>query len=161
MPVHRHPVAAANTPDAFANIPLDQALIDRLKHTYHMIRREDLRLAELFYDRLFAAAPHLRRLFVTDRNVQARKLINTLDSIVQNLSQPRENAAILTALGKRHVDYGAKPEHYDLVIDTLLQAMREVLGPDADENGLNEWRTALRLISNQMIAAAKEHAAGQ
>lgn len=154
MPVHRHPVASSKAHDSLSHIPLDQSLIDRLRDSYEFIRRSDLRLAELFYERLFAAAPHLRRLFVTDRSVQARKLINTLDSIVQNLANPSENASMLAALGQRHVGYGALPEHYDIVIDMLIESMRELLGTQAEQKTLDDWRTALRLISDQMIAAA-------
>lgn len=80
--------------------------------------------------------------------------MGSLDAVVQNLEHPASNAAMLAALGKRHVGYGAKPEHYDLVIDLLIQSMRELADSDLDAAALDEWRMALRLISNQMIAAA-------
>lgn len=154
MPVHRHPIAATKINDPLANIPLDQALIARLQATYQIVREQDLRLAELFYAKLFAVAPHLRSLFTAEPAAQAKKLIASLDAIVSNLVDPQQNAAMLTALGKRHAGYGAKPEHYVLVIDLLIESMRDLLGAQADEENLREWRLALRLVSDQMIHAA-------
>lgn len=157
MPVHRHPVAVSNDDGPLAHIPLDHALILRLEASYRLVREKDLQLAEIFYAKLFAAAPHLRSLFRSEPQVQAKKLIASLDAIVRNLTNPAENAAMLNALGRRHVEYGAKPEHYDLVIELLIASMAEVLGPNADPQRLNEWRTALRLVSDQMIAASKSN----
>ena len=155
MPVHKHPIAMQNASDPLVNIPLDHALIARLRASYSIVREHDLKLAEIFYSKLFAAAPPLRQLFHTDPQVQARKLISTLDAIVENLSQPHKNLASLALLGKRHVEYGAKPEHYSLVVEVLVASMGELLGSRAEPHVLHEWRTALTLISEQMIAAAK------
>lgn len=154
MPVRRHPVATSQTRDPLAAVPLDVALVARLRASYNLVRAHDFRLAEIFYAKLFDAAPHLRPLFRSDPAEQARKLVGSLDAVVQNLEHPASNAAMLAALGKRHVGYGAKPEHYDLVIDLLIQSMRELADSDLDAAALDEWRMALRLISNQMIAAA-------
>lgn len=162
MPVHRHPVAVAPIRDPLANLPLDLALVDRLRATYALVRARDTRLAEIFYGRLFSAAPHLRPMFKSAPADQARKLTDALDAVVRNLQEPAQNAAMLDALGRRHAEYGAKPEHYVLVIDLLIDSMREVLDapPDAPatvERSLDEWRMALRLISDQMIRAAAAH----
>lgn len=163
MPVHRHPVAVAPIKDPLANLPLDLALIDRLKATYALVRARDTRLAELFYARLFNAAPHLRPMFKSSPADQVRKLTDALDAVVRNLEEPAQNAAMLDALGRRHAEYGARPEHYTLVIDLLIDSMREVLDipPEAPadvERSLDEWRMALRLISDQMIRGAAAHA---
>jgi nitric oxide dioxygenase len=92
-------------------------------------------------------------MFRTEPQVQAAKLIASLDAIVQNLVDPDANAQMLAELGRRHAGYGAKPEHYDLVIELLVDSMRELMGPAIQDQSLNEWRMALRLVSNQMIAA--------
>lgn len=154
MPVHRHPIATTRINDPLTNIPLDRALIARLQATYQVVREQDMQLAENFYAKLFAAAPHLRALFTTEPAAQAKKLIASLGMIVENLADPHQNTAMLTSLGKRHAGYGAKPEHYDLVIDLLIESMRELLGAQANEQNLHEWRLALRLVSDQMINAA-------
>jgi len=146
--------AEPTTNGALEPLPVDQALIARLKATYTQVRGQDIRLAELFYARLFAAAPHLRSLFRGDIAAQARKLIASLDAVVDGLDRPIESAAMLCELGKRHAAYGARPEHYAMVSYLLIESMRELLGPSADQKGLAEWRLALMLISRQMVAAA-------
>lgn len=154
MPVKRHPVAVSREGDALGALPLDTALTARLRETYERVRASDARLAEIFYARLFRAAPQLRGMFGADTAAQARKLTDALDAVVRNLENPRENAAAISAMGARHAGYGVAPQHYDLVIDLLVESMRELLGPTADERRLLEWRMALRLISDQMIGAA-------
>ncbi len=155
MPVHRHPIVPPTVTDDLRGIPLDDALTQRLRRSYEAVRAEGTRLADLFYASLFARAPELRPLFRTDPRVQAQKLLSSLDAIVKNLEAPGENAAMLAALGERHAGYGARPEHYDLVVELLVDAMRQLLGDRADPRTLDEWRTALRLVSAQMIAAAE------
>lgn len=153
MPMRRHPVAASRLPDHLAAIPIDHALIARLEASFALLRQQSANLGAVFYAKLFAAAPHLRSMFRTAPEEQAAKLVASLDTIVRNLAAPEANAAMLSALGRRHAGYGARPEHYDLVVELLVESMREVLGAGADERALEEWRTALRLVSRQMIEA--------
>ena len=94
-------------------------------------------------------------MFPQDLELQSRKLTMALDTIVANLENPEANSHLLAQMGKRHASYGAKPEHYHLVVETLVDSMREVLGADADETLLDTWRVALRLISRQMIDAGR------
>lgn len=154
MPVRRHPIVASAVHATPHVIPIDLALVERLRGTYEQVRARPLDFAERFYAKLFAEAPQLRPMFRGDLVDQAGKLTASLDVVVQNLEDPTANAAMLADLGRRHAGYGAKPEHYDLVVRLLVDAMEEVLGPRADRRHLDEWRLALRLVSNQMIAAA-------
>ena len=137
------------------NIPLDHALIARLKSSYVLFSDERQAFATLFYEKLFAKAPYLRSMFSTDLDEQAAKLVAALDAIVSNLERPAENAAMLADMGKRHAGYGVDPAHYDLVIDLLCESMGEMAGDRLSESHLAEWRLALRLVSDQMIAAGK------
>lgn len=152
MTIRRHPVAAL--PASSLVLPIDSALVARLRTFFERLQAHDLRLAEMFYSRLFAAAPELKPLFRTPLPEQARKLMASLHTVVQNFENPAKNAAILRDLGQRHATYGVKPEHYSLVIDALVESMAALLRPHVDRRSLNEWRMALRLISDQMIAAA-------
>ena len=159
MPVRRHPVAVNKEDLRFTRLPLDLALVSRLKSSYARLREQDNRLAEKFYHRLFMVAPKLRPMFRGDLGVQSQKLMSALDAVVRNLERPDDNAALIAEMGKRHAGYGVKPEHYDLVIDLLVEPMKELLELDSNCEGPDEWRTALRLISDQMINAAKNNVA--
>ena len=104
---------------------------------------------------MFALAPHLRPMFPADLGAQAEKLTAALDVVVRNLEDPAANAAVLAGLGRRHAGYGVQPEHYTLVVDLLVESMRELGGAAVDETRLREWHRALQLISQQMIAATR------
>jgi hemoglobin-like flavoprotein len=159
MPVRRHPVALPPqknaSPESLAAVPLDVALVTSLRASYEMVRAHDLRLAEIFYARLFAAAPHLRSLFRGDPAVQAAKLMAALDVVVKNLDAGTANAAMLAELGRRHASYGARPEHYPLVVDLLVGAMQTLLGPSFLPENREQWRLALSLVCRQMVAASE------
>lgn len=154
MPVRRHPVTASLSTTPLACIPLDEMLVARLRSTYTRLRVHDHTLASAFYSKLFAAAPQVRSMFRSDPATQAAKLMAALDAVVQNLERPTETAAMLADLGRRHAGYGAKPEHYDLVVTLLVESMQDVLGLGSDDPAIREWRMALRLIADQMIAAS-------
>ncbi len=155
MPLRRHPVARSSDAGALAGFPIERDLVQRLRDSYDLVRQRDLQLAEIFYERLFTAAPAVRPLFTLPSEQQAAKLMAALDAIVRNLTAPADNAALLNDLGKRHAAYGARPEHYDLVIDLLVESMTTLLGDEIDATVFDEWRMALRLVSDQMIAAAQ------
>lgn len=160
MPVRRHPVALSTQLEHLSPLPLDLTLVRRLKTTYALVRAEEHRFTSTFYSKLFAAAPHLREMFGDDLAAQARKLTAALDAVVANLDCPTQNTQMLTELGRRHATYGVTREHYDLVITLLIDSMREVLSPHADDSALEEWRLALRLISDRMIVGGSLGAGG-
>jgi hemoglobin-like flavoprotein len=155
MPVHRHPASASKVGEPITRIPVDAGVVARLRASYKAVRLRDLDFARIFYAKLFEAAPGVRPMFPPDLELQSRKLTMALDTIVANLENPETNSHLLAEMGKRHAGYGARPEHYHLVIETMIAAMREVLGANADEKILDEWRMALRLIGKQMIDAGR------
>ncbi len=155
MPVHRHPATASKVGEPITRIPVDAGVIERLRTSYRLVRARELDFARTFYAKLFEAAPAVRSMFPHDLEIQAGKLTMALDTIVANLENPETNSHLLAEMGKRHAGYGAQPEHYHLVIETMITSMREVLGESGDEKVLEEWRMALRLISKQMIDASR------
>jgi len=142
--------------DPFASFPLDREVIQRLRSSFAALSEGRQELGRLFYEKLFKAAPQLRTMFTTDIDEQAKKLTDSLEAVIKNLESPKNNAAMLGELGRRHVAYGARPEHYEVVVKILIESMAEVIGADADQNTLSEWERALALISQRMIAAGEQ-----
>ena len=156
MPVHRHPASASKVGEPITRIPVDPGVVERLRTSYALVRAREMDFAKTFYAKLFAAAPAVRSMFPEDLELQARKLTMAMDTIMANLENPEANAQMLAKLGKRWAGYGARPEHYHLVIETMIASMHEVLGAHADGKVSDEWRVALRLIGKQMIDAGRE-----
>ena len=114
--------------------------------------------AALFYGRLFETAPELRALFTGDMEVQGQKLMAAIATVVNGLDEIQAIASAMSALAKRHVDYGARPEHYKLVGAALLWTLEQGLGSDFTPAVRAAWAEAYGAPSEMMIAAA--HPAG-
>ena len=80
--------------------------------------------------------------------------------IVTSLDHPDQTSSALADLGRRHVGYGARPEHYPLVRDALIAAMGRTGTGGADWNGelTDDWRQSIDLIARHMLAAASKAA---
>lgn len=156
MSIRRHPVATGSQTSRLQELPLDSNLVARLRTTFDQLRGQGSRLGEIFYARLFERMPHLRSLFHATISEQSEKLMLSLETVVRNFETPEANSSLLSELGKRHASYGVKTEYYGPMIELLVESMRSLLHSCIDEKHLDEWRMALRLISDQMIAAAGE-----
>ena len=108
----------------------------------------------LFYDRLFEVAPSVRALFPADMTEQRKKLMMMLAAVVNGLSNLESILPAASALAKRHLGYGAKPEHYAVVGGALLWTLKKGLG-DAWTNELADaWGAAYGTLSGYMISEA-------
>jgi nitric oxide dioxygenase len=156
MGITRHPLFSTPVTDQMAHIPADAELIRRLEESFqHISARGDEFTAE-FYRRLFAARPDLRAMFPPDMTAQRGKLLESLRMVIAHLNSPDRVHARLDELGRSHVGYGARPEHYPVVCEILVAAMGDLLG-DAWTAGLKEdWATAFRLVSSIMLEGARQ-----
>ncbi len=110
--------------------------------------------AVLFYDRLFEIAPAVRAMFPSDMSEQRRKLMATLAIVVNGLSNLELVLPAAAARATRHVEYGAKAEHYPVVGSALLWTLERGLGPEWTPDVADAWATAYDTLSGFMIAQA-------
>ena len=115
--------------------------------------------AVLFYDRLFEIAPSVRALFPDDLAEQRKKLMATLAVVVNGLSNLPSVLPAASALAKRHVGYGAKPEHYPVVGSALLWTLEKGLGDAWTPELAAAWTATYGTLSGYMIAEAWPQAA--
>src|SRR5277367_2840958 len=110
--------------------------------------------AVLFYDRLFEIAPSVRTMFPDDMTEQRRKLMMMLAAVVNGLGDLPSILPAASALAKRHVAYGAKPEHYPVVGSALLWTLEKGLGDGWTSEVASAWTTAYGTLSGFMISEA-------
>jgi hemoglobin-like flavoprotein len=115
--------------------------------------------AVLFYDRLFEIAPQVRAMFPADMTEQRRKLMAMLAAVVNGLGNLTSILPAASALAKRHVSYGAKPEHYPVVGAALLWTLEKGLGDGWTPDIAAAWITAYGTLSGYMISEAYPQAA--
>lgn len=110
--------------------------------------------AVIFYDRLFEVAPSVKAMFPADLTEQRKKLMATLTVVVGGLSNLEAILPAASALAKRHVAYGAKPEHYPVVGSALLWTLEKGLGGAWTPEVASAWTAAYGVLSNFMITEA-------
>lgn len=110
--------------------------------------------AGIFYDRLFEVAPQVRVMFPDDLTEQRKKLMATLAIVVNGLSNLPAILPAASALAKRHVGYGAKPEHYPVVGSALLWTLEKGLGDAWTDDVAQAWTAAYGTLSGYMISEA-------
>ena len=110
--------------------------------------------SELFYGRLFEVAPTVRAMFPDDMTEQRKKLMATLAVVVGGLTNLEAILPAASALAKRHVSYGAKPEHYPVVGGALLWTLEKGLGDAWTPETAAAWTAAYGTLSTYMISEA-------
>jgi hemoglobin-like flavoprotein len=131
-----------------------------VSETFPLIREIAIPVSLLFYGRLFDLDPSLRRLFKIDMKEQSKKLVGTLDALVQGIDDWEKIVPVLRELGQRHVGYGVKEQHYDTVCSALVWAFGQALQPGFDDEVRAAWTAVIRAVNEQMkIGAATVPAA--
>jgi hemoglobin-like flavoprotein len=110
--------------------------------------------AVIFYDRLFEVAPAVKAMFPADMTEQRKKLMGMLAAVVNGLTNLESILPAASALAKRHVGYGAKPEHYPVVGGALLWTLEKGLGEAWTPAVAAAWTAAYGTLSGYMISEA-------
>lgn len=115
--------------------------------------------AELFYGKLFELDPELKPLFSGDMTEQGKKLMTTINLVVEGLEKLEELVPAVQELGIRHAGYGVKDEHYDTVAEALLWTLDQGLGDDFTDEVKEAWTEAYVVLATTMKDAAASAAA--
>jgi hemoglobin-like flavoprotein len=128
--------------------------MDALETSFDLVAPHGDELMEIFYARLFAAAPSVRALFPDDMQPQQAKLLAALVLVRKSLRDLDGILPTLRALGAKHARYGAEPAHYGVVAAVLISAMAEVAGDAWRAEYEEAWSEALGFIAAAMIEGA-------
>jgi methyl-accepting chemotaxis protein len=127
--------------------------LDALETSFDLVAPRGEELVEIFYARLFVAAPAVVPLFAgTDMSKQRSKLLVTLVLLRKSLASLDAIVPTLRELGRRHVAYGAQPEHYPVVAEVLIAAMAEVAGDAWRPEYERAWAEALAVVAGAMLS---------
>jgi hemoglobin-like flavoprotein len=114
--------------------------------TFAQVADADL-LASRFYTRLFEIDPSTQPLFTHDMKDQRQKLIQTIAIVVNSLDDLSPLVTAIQSLGKRHVAYGVKAQHWDSVGSALLWALEDAFGLAFNSEVREAWTAAYMLIA--------------
>ena len=124
--------------------------IELVRSTWSPVAQDPDAAATLFYDKLFEVAPAVRPLFKADIKEQGRKLMQMVGVAVHNMDRVEEIVPALQALGDRHVEYGAVPEHYPVVGSVLLDTLATALQDDFTEEARAAWAKTYEALAAVM-----------
>ena len=130
--------------------------IKLVQDSWQMVKPVAKEATVIFYDKLFNAAPGIRHLFKKDISEQASKLAMVLGFVVGKLHRIEDIIDDVKKLGASHNQYGAKPEHYEVVGNCLIATLKEGLGRNWNNELETAWVTAYTLLKNAMIEAQHE-----
>jgi methyl-accepting chemotaxis protein len=131
--------------------------LETLETTFDLVAPRGDELMDVFYARLFAAAPTVRPLFDgTDLRRQKAMLLSALVLVRKSLRDTDAMIPTLRELGARHVAYGAKPEHYVVVGEVLIASLAEIAGEAWRPEHELAWAAAFAVIADAMLSGARE-----
>lgn len=111
--------------------------------------------AEMFYSRLFELDPSLRTLFTGDMVEQGKRLMAMVTVAVDGLDEIGDLVPAVQDMGRRHVNYGVREEHYPIVGRALLETLETALGDEFTPETKAAWTDVYGVLSSTMIDAAK------
>ena len=128
--------------------------VETLESSFNLLAPQGEELVRRFYDELFKRAPAVKPMFAnTTPAEQQKKLLGALKLVIENVRSPETLAPVLTAMGIRHQGYGALPEHYPVVANTLVDVMKELAGDVWTDPIESAWQQALNVIAKVMLDA--------
>lgn len=113
--------------------------------------------AKTFYTHLFEIAPQARPMFPDDMTEQRLKLTDTLSYTVRHLERPEVVEEAVQGLARRHIRYGALPEHFAPVGTALIYALQHHTPGGLSDLEAEGWLEAYMWISDQMLAEFARH----
>jgi nitric oxide dioxygenase len=131
--------------------------LQALEESFDLVAPRGDELMNTFYARLFTAAPAVKPLFAgTDLRRQKGMLLGALVLLRKSLRDLGAIVPKLRELGARHVDYGARPEHYPVVGAVLIASMAEIAGDAWRPEYERAWAAAFDVVAGAMLDGASE-----
>ncbi len=130
-----------------------------VRSTWALVKPIQEDAARLFYGRLFEIDPSTKPLFAsTDMAKQGKKLMQTINVAVAGLQRLDAILPAVEALGRRHVGYGVREEHYESVGAALLWTLGQGLGeeftPEVEEAWAETYWTMATVMKDAEAKAA-------
>ncbi|MEL6777327.1 MAG: globin family protein [Cyanobacteria bacterium J06597_16] len=149
-------VSLENTPAPVSTAPEEGGLkVELLEQSFELVKPKADEFTASFYNNLFTDYPAAKPLFEhSDMGKQQQMLKGALVMVVENLRKPEVLRKSLKGLGARHVKYGALPEHYPLVGNSLLKTLSQYAGSAWTPELKGAWVGAYDAITELMLEGA-------
>ena len=109
---------------------LNQKTIDIIKSTVPVLKEHGVEITTTFYKRMFENNPEVKAMFnmaKQESGEQPKALAMAVLAAAQNIDNLEAILPAVQKMCKAHVNANVKPEHYPIVGENLLAAIKEVL----------------------------------
>ncbi|WP_420832378.1 NO-inducible flavohemoprotein [Paenibacillus humicola] len=133
---------------------LNNSAIAVIKSTVPVLETKGTAITKRFYELLFAGHPELLNVFNHANQKQGRQqaaLANAVYAAAAHIDRLHEILPAVRQIAHKHRSLGIKPEHYPIVGETLLAAIKDVLGDAATDEILAAWAEAYGVIADAFI----------
>ncbi|TFD99687.1 NO-inducible flavohemoprotein [Jeotgalibacillus sp. R-1-5s-1] len=138
---------------------LSEQTIRTIKATVPVLEVKGTDITTRFYQMLFEAHPELLNIFNHSNQEQGRQqtaLANTVYAAAIHIDQLEAIIPAVKRIAHKHRSLGVKPDHYPIVGEFLLKAIKDVLGDAATDEIIQAWAEAYGVIADAFISVEKE-----
>lgn len=125
-----------------------------VKSTAPVLEEHGTTITKVFYRNLFETHPELLHIFNHANQAKGRQqtaLANAVYAAAVHIDNLENILPAVVQIAHKHVSLGIKPEHYPIVGEHLLKAIKEVLGDAATDEILDAWKEAYGVIADAFI----------
>lgn len=133
---------------------LSQKTIDTVKSTAPILKKHGQQITTRMYEIMFYNHPEVKKQFDMSAQVngsQPIKLATAVYSYTTQIDNLPNLQSMVEKIAHRHVQTDVLPEQYPIVGESLLQAMKDVLGSAATDEVMAAWTEAYQALSEVFI----------
>lgn len=127
-----------------------------VKSTAPLLKERGEEITTVMYKHLFTNYPDAKDLFKDAEPDQYKKLAQMVYAYAANIDKLDALTKGISKVAQIHVNTKILPEHYPWVGESLLKAIKEVLGDAATTEVIDAWAEAYGFLSTVFIAKEKE-----
>lgn len=122
-----------------------------VKDTAPILKEKGEAVTTRMYEIMFSNYPDAKALFKNAPNNQNQVLARSIIAYAENIDNLGALEGAIEKIAKHHIETNVKPEHYPWVIESLLQAMKDVLGDAITDSVKEAWFAAYWILANILI----------
>lgn len=134
---------------------LDSKTIDIIKSTVPVLEVHGQTITKTFYQTMFKNHPELLNIFNHANQRQGKQpaaLANAVYAAAAHIDRLEEILPVVKGIAQKHRALGILPEHYPIVGENLLAAIKTVLGDAATDEIIEAWGKAYGVIADVFIS---------
>lgn len=138
---------------------LSEKTIQTIKSTVPVLETHGTAITKRFYQLMFSAHPELLNIFNHANQSQGRQqqaLANAVYAAAVHIEKLETILPVVKQIAHKHRSLGVRAEHYPIVGENLLAAIKDVLGDAATDDILHAWAEAYGVIANVFIEVEAE-----